>query len=522
MDDSKLNPELSQSVNKIRNNLKTKLEEESKIKIESDRKKIHEEFVQLSNKHTRILRVSAGLLVASIVIIGILLDYNKKNTANKYETTAILLPNNFSKNETSTLQNEYQENTLNKAEENESEVVEESGKETMEDKYVFVKFLPHKKPEIIKTYQNSLLSCNYNDYVNTVGSDYAVDKSKFENKCDTYDLGIASMFTIKYMDNYLIKVVDNNENSHFLVEVNKQLHYMEYPIIGKIEYPIDLDETDVYKSVEDSFDLLKADDFDINKCLDVYSSYPIDKYYVNAASEEGRVKQIENIIANSNDDISDKFWPFLFEYYYTVEKDYDKAIYAAESTKNKNDLEERISNMRVAFSWYCKGEVLKAIEILSLYPDNYIYANEMLIMDKESFLKQNNQHILTVMGNPYIIEIDYIIEKYYMSVFEEIEEGNQEEEVANQGEVAVENQEVWDIASTILYTDQTIAVDVANFREGPSVESNKLGTIDKGNRFYIEGVDVDDDGEIWCYFGASDEDSGNLTYGWSIYTNFQE
>ncbi len=62
-------------------------------------------------------------------------------------------------------------------------------------------------------------------------------------------------------------------------------------------------------------------------------------------------------------------------------------------------------------------------------------------------------------------------------------------------------------------------MDVANFRESPSIDAYILGTITRGTGFYIEDTYVDDEGDVWCYFGAYDEYNNYLT-GWSVYTNF--
>jgi len=78
----------------------------------------------------------------------------------------------------------------------------------------------------------------------------------------------------------------------------------------------------------------------------------------------------------------------------------------------------------------------------------------------------------------------------------------------------------WNTAYDILYTYQYVTVDVANYRENPSTDAYIIGTINKDNEFYIEDTFVDDAGEIWCSFGAYDENY-NYTTGWCAYSNFQ-
>jgi hypothetical protein len=78
----------------------------------------------------------------------------------------------------------------------------------------------------------------------------------------------------------------------------------------------------------------------------------------------------------------------------------------------------------------------------------------------------------------------------------------------------------WNTAYDILYTYQYVTVDVANYRESPATDANIIGTINMGNEFYIEDTYVDETGEIWCYFGAYDENNNYLT-GWCAFSNFQ-
>lgn len=89
-------------------------------------------------------------------------------------------------------------------------------------------------------------------------------------------------------------------------------------------------------------------------------------------------------------------------------------------------------------------------------------------------------------------------------------------------QIALENKirEAYDLAYEILYTYQVIGVEGANFRESPSIDARSLGTINKFSEFYIDDTFVDDNGLVWCYIGAYDQ-NGYYTTGWTAYSNFK-
>lgn len=75
-------------------------------------------------------------------------------------------------------------------------------------------------------------------------------------------------------------------------------------------------------------------------------------------------------------------------------------------------------------------------------------------------------------------------------------------------------------ALDIQHTYQYITVDTANLRDAPSMDGEILGTIGKGSGFYINYLEVDEEGNIWCFLEFYDQNY-NTVYGWCAYSNFE-
>ena len=75
-------------------------------------------------------------------------------------------------------------------------------------------------------------------------------------------------------------------------------------------------------------------------------------------------------------------------------------------------------------------------------------------------------------------------------------------------------------ALDIQHTYQYITVDTANLRDAPSMDGEILGTIGKGSGFFINYLEVDEEGNIWCFLEFYDQDY-NIVSGWCAFSNFE-
>ena len=96
----------------------------------------------------------------------------------------------------------------------------------------------------------------------------------------------------------------------------------------------------------------------------------------------------------------------------------------------------------------------------------------------------------------------------------EYEEKQKKEELQNKIDAAYSK------ALEIQGTYQYITVEVANLRDGPSMDADILGTIEKDSGFYINYIEVDEVGDIWCYLDFYDLYYNSVS-GWCAYSNFE-
>ena len=85
---------------------------------------------------------------------------------------------------------------------------------------------------------------------------------------------------------------------------------------------------------------------------------------------------------------------------------------------------------------------------------------------------------------------------------------------------SVKIDEAYAKALDIQHTYQYITVDTANLRDAPSMDGEILGTIGKGSGFYINYLEVDEEGNIWCFLEFYDQNY-NTVYGWCAYSSFE-
>ena len=119
MDDMELDDyeddKLSQSINEIRNNIKTKTLSDNKIKIESNRKKIQKEFDELSGKNSKKVLTITLAMMALLIIFVMVNGFIKENNTKKSKYANANNTNNYENKTAAPLQSKNNENITTKA-----------------------------------------------------------------------------------------------------------------------------------------------------------------------------------------------------------------------------------------------------------------------------------------------------------------------------------------------------------------------------------------------------------------------
>lgn len=135
-------------------------------------------------------------------------------------------------------------------------------------------------------------------------------------------------------------------------------------------------------------------------------------------------------------------------------------------------------------------------------------------------LLEDTSPLYVQYNNENSIDIDYeSFIKFDKQLFEsELTQQRKTNEANSALKQKVEN--AYKLADELIYSNQIVTTENANLRKFPNADSEILGTLYQFGEFYIDDTAVDENGTIWFYVTAIDEEGDYLT-GWSAYSNFK-